>query len=199
MHPRDVRTELPPRGPFPRALWSVSIAPPRSDSFSPPPHTEQGCAADGVRVDAHARHPRPPSDSNLSERRMHPRDVCAELARRGEGPASGFAVSVSGCGVSGDTALCRMTKVTLHTSRLLYGDIRTARAGSPDLHSQRLHSHAHDRVWREHQRGPPAEVMSPVRTQLPRRGVRPAFGLAVSAGFQKSTPPPNRQLVVHYY
>ena len=51
-----------------------------------------------------------------------------------------------------------MTGVTSHRPRPLYGDMRTARGGSPVLLSKRLYSHAHDRVWREHQRGPPAEA-----------------------------------------
>ena len=59
---------------------------------------------------------------------------------------------------SGDTTPYRMTGVNLR-SHVHYKNIRTACGGSPVLLSERLFSHAHGRVWREHQRGPPAEVM----------------------------------------
>ena len=49
-----------------------------------------------------------------------------------------------------------MTGVTLHKSRPL-GVISPRHVKNYILLSERLHSHAHDRVWHEHQRGPPVE------------------------------------------
>ena len=58
----------------------------------------------------------------------------------------------------------------------------------PDLLSKRLYSHAHDRVWREHQRGHPAEDVSPDRPHGRFGGRRRRKRLRVAVDDERGTP-----------